>query len=88
MNLRTGLKFAMSNEQGVSPIQLALMASFIQICFLGSFPTCRGGGGLQVFSGGELPPFVDCQPCAVVELSNSLYWKRAFPKHITPNSKV
>ena len=30
LHLRTGLKLAMSNEQGVSPMQLALKASFIQ----------------------------------------------------------
>ena len=60
-NLRTGLKLAMSNEQGVSPIQLALKF-YTKFCILGFFPTCRGGGGLQVSSGGELPPFADCQP--------------------------
>ena len=69
LHLRTGLKLAMSNEQGVSPMQLALKASFIQqtIQTISSFfLTCRGGGDLQVFSEGVLPPSVDYQPWTVM----------------------
>ena len=52
----------MSNEQGVSPMQLALNGN--PWLLLWWAVTCRGDGDLQVFWGGVLPPCVDFQPCA------------------------